>query len=76
MLAPAKILIFAGNSFHRDLRSSELTLLLAAIIVAVTAITAVGFLLIGWALLCALRPARPWQQIWFCGRLALSTQII
>lgn len=43
MLAPAKILIFAGNSFHRDLRSSELTLLLAAIIVAVTAITAVGF---------------------------------
>lgn len=76
MLAPAKILIFAGNSFHRDLRSSELTLLLAAIIVAVTAITAVGFFTdrVGAALRAQASQALAADLV--CGRLALSTQII
>jgi len=38
-----KILRFALRAFRRDLRAGELSILLAAIIVAVTAMTAVGF---------------------------------
>ena len=38
-----KIMRFALRAFRRDLRSGELSILLAAIIVAVTAMTAVGF---------------------------------
>lgn len=38
-----KILGFALRAFRRDLRAGELSILLAAIIVAVTAMTAVGF---------------------------------
>ena len=38
-----KILGFALRAFRRDLRAGELSILLSAIIVAVTAMTAVGF---------------------------------
>lgn len=38
-----KVLRFALRAFRRDLRAGELSILLAAIIVAVTAMTAVGF---------------------------------
>ncbi|TFG84177.1 MAG: FtsX-like permease family protein [Chromatiales bacterium] len=38
-----KILVFALRAFSRDLRAGELSILVAAVIVAVTAMTAVGF---------------------------------
>lgn len=38
-----KVLAFAFRAFRRDLRAGELSILLAAVIVAVTAMTAVGF---------------------------------